>query len=376
MESIGDYWAKLDPQVNDLEAAREAGDIPDLAAAWLALIAEDGGLPGISKHGLTHKGRPLSRPILEDPVNTPLNANTYPARLDNGQVIWVKLMNGPYDAPESASVVEKPHTVKATLVALTVMEGDTVDIEQLEQLLPLIDLSHPAGVSEGVDEAFQKFADAGDLDRALSFAGSFPSQTVSYALALLRYYRPGFDALPEDEQRGLLISCCDRMNKSAAATDQLAAFLEYGSPTRDQRPAVENPSRDVKAAVLRDVEQKTYREIAEGLRVVVSDNAKLVGDYSTVSKMVVRGREILERACNGWSDMAAQMRVEYDRRSTLSMVETYIEDMAGVWGVSPQAARNILDREEHIPPPKDAWISYNSLEGHRDFYAKLVQEEA
>jgi hypothetical protein len=53
---------------------------------------------------------------------------------------------------------------------------------------------------------------------------------------------------------------------------------------------------DINAAVLRDVDELTYREIAEQLDLPISDGAKAVGDYSKVSRMVDRGRDIRERA--------------------------------------------------------------------------------
>ncbi len=79
MESLNDYWAHQDPLYEELKAAHLSMHIPDLASAWLGLLAEDGGLPDLSAFSITHKGKLLCRPILEDPVNTPSNPSTYPA---------------------------------------------------------------------------------------------------------------------------------------------------------------------------------------------------------------------------------------------------------------------------------------------------------
>jgi len=153
-------------------------------------------------------------------------------------------------------------------------------------------------------------------------------RSLEYAVALLRYFRPDFDSLPLQDQRGLLEKCCERMNKFLEAARHLNEFLEYGNPNKDQRPAIENPHRDVKAAALRDIEDRTYREIAELLEVEISEKSKCVGDYSTVARMVARGREVLEHAFGrkGWQDKAEAARVRYQRWKSLSPQEQFIEE--------------------------------------------------
>src|SRR5215212_3270280 len=331
MGSLDDYLEYEDPLHDALLSARETMHVPDLADAWLRILAEDGGLPDVSALSLTLKGKPLTRPILEDPVNTPSDPSVYPARLDNGQVIWVRLdKRRSTDAPVSAHVVDKPDSITAVLAALTIMECDPVDIEQLRKRLPLIDLSHPNGISESVYEATSGLASTGDKALELQLARNFLVEPARYALALLRYFRPGFDELSEDEKRSLLIGCCERMNRTIAAVRQLTGFLEYGASGRDQRPAIEDPHRDVKAAIMRDVEEATYREIADLLSVEVSKSARTVGDYSTIQKMVVRGRNILERAFGdtGWHAIAVAAKQERDRRNALTWREKFLEDSA------------------------------------------------
>ncbi|HVF02186.1 MAG TPA: hypothetical protein VNA27_12760 [Rubrobacteraceae bacterium] len=257
------------------------------------------------------------------------------------------------------------------------MEGGAVDIEQLESFLPLIDSSHPVGVAESVYEAFESLVDTGEAARPLEFVRSFQTGPVSYALALLHYYRPGFDTLPEEERRSLLVGCCERINKAIAATRQLTGFLEYGAPNRDQRPAVEDPHRDVEAAVLRDVEKESYRRIAEHLRIGISEKARHVGDYSTVAKMATRGRDILERAFrrDGWKHVAAEMRAERVRRSELSKLEKYVEDCAEDWRIGQGAAQNILEGVDPAPKTKER-IGHLGLrlESIRRFYRALAEE--
>ena len=148
MEIPDEYPDYEDPLYDALRAARETMHVPDLADAWLGILFDDGSLPDASATGITHKGKPLNRPITDDPVNAPSDLSVYPARLDNGQVIWIKLHKRDHsDMFFFASVADKPASVGAVVAALTMMEGDEVDIEQLQRSLPLVDLSHPAGIS-------------------------------------------------------------------------------------------------------------------------------------------------------------------------------------------------------------------------------------
>jgi len=378
MRILDDYPEYEDPLHDALRAARETMHVPDLADAWLEILSDDGSLPDASATVLTHKGKPLSRPITVDPVNTPLDPSAHPARLDNGQVIWVKLEKRRLsDALFSAAVADKPNSVGAVLAALTMMESDAVDIEQLQRSLPLVDLSHPGGISESVNEVLIDLLFTWEKSEALELVEAFPIGPVRFALALLRYYRPGFDALPEEEKRDLLIGCCVRMNRTITAIRQLTGFLEYGGPDRDQRPAIEDPHRDVGAAVMRDVEKATYREIAGRLRIAVSEKAKHIGDYSTVSKAVGRGRDILERAFGevGWRKAAAEMRREHVRREALSEPEKFVEDHAEHWRVSPQIAQGILEGEEPTPEIRSRVDSPDSrLAMKRNYYNALIYD--
>jgi hypothetical protein len=379
MESLDDHLEYEDPLHDALLAARETMHVPDLAAAWLGILAEDGGLPEVSATVISQKGKALSQPIMEDPVNTPSDPSVYPARLDNGQVIWIRLNKRRFsDALVSASVVDKPDSVGAVLAALTVMEGGEVDIEQLQRSLPLVDLSHPGGISESVYEVQTDFVFTDKISEALEFTRTFPAGPIRFALTLLRYYRPGFDALPEEEKRDLLMGCCERMNRTIAATRQLTGFLEYGAPGRDQRPAIEDPHRDVGAVIMRDVEEETYPKIAARLRIKVSEKSKHVGDYSTVSKAVGRGRDILVRALGrgGWEKATAEMRREHARRETLSEPEKFVEDLAERWRVAPQIAQSILEGEDPTP---NRWSRIGRLGPRiakvRNYYQALVWDE-
>lgn len=378
MDSLNDHWGYEDPLYDELADARLSMNIPALASTYLGFLAGDGGLPDVGDVPITLGGRALTRPIKEDPINTPSDLRTFPARLDNGQVIWVRVGERySSGAPISVSVVDKPTTVGASVAALTLMEGGTVETQQLKKHLPLVDLSHPIGIRESAHETFKRLSDGGDRARAVEFLAQFPSKAVSYAVALLRYYRPGFDALPEDEKRELVVGCCERINKTIAATRQLTGFLEYGASNRDQRAAVENPHQDVEIAVLRDVKKESYPEIAARLKIEVSEKARCIGDFSRVGHMARRGRDILERAFgkDGWARRATDMRLELERSNTLSEREKFLEDLADDLRLSKQATQDLLKGENPAPT---AWGAggqpYIHLGTLRTFYKALSEE--
>jgi hypothetical protein len=102
---------------------------------------------------------------------------------------------------------------------------------------------------------------------------------------------------------------------------------------------VEDVQRDIKAAVLRDVEGMTYREIGTEFGIPPPSNFDYKGDHPTVRKMVSRGTRILEKALgkDGWRKKVELMRAEVARWSTLSKEKRqffgFVEDMAEAFGM-------------------------------------------
>jgi hypothetical protein len=260
-------------------------DIPDLAARWFDALGEEDGLPNTGR-GLRIGDRELVRPVRENPANVSSDPRVSHAVLENGQTLWVRRARRRNSRGyRPVDVVDRPsRATKAMLAALTMLEGRKVD---------------PA---------------------AMPVDGRVLSRPLQYAHALLRYYRPGFDELPEEKRRELLQGCCERINKVLDSTRQLAEFLEYGAAGKDQRPGMGDPGRDVEAAVLREVEGMKLREISDVLGVEPSENSATVQDFSTVGHMVRRGRGILERAYghDGWDELAASMKREFSQRGPAS----------------------------------------------------------
>jgi hypothetical protein len=265
------------------------------------------------------------RLTFRDSLNTQPFEDTYLAVLDNGQRLWIREGKRRSDkGSRTLEVLDKPQRADAAILTmLTVLEGRSIEAERVAKVF-----SKSGGVSH------EEYHD---------LVGS-----ALYAYSLLRYFRPDFDGLPQEERLALIEGAYDRINDLLEASRKLAEYLEYGAPTRDLRTAVENASIDINAAVLRDVDGLTNRDIAEQLDVEISSGARVVGDYSRISRMVARGRDILERAWSkdGWRKQAEAMKAEATRWYALTPIERVVEECAELLGVSPQEARRMLEDEE------------------------------
>ena len=96
-------------------------------------------------------------------------------------------------------------------------------------------------------------------------------QTLDYALMLLRYHSPGFDDLALEVRADLIAETCAHINEFVEVLRKLMTFLEHGKPKRRGPAATKVASRDVKAAVLRDVDGLSNRQIAEALCIIFAD---------------------------------------------------------------------------------------------------------
>jgi hypothetical protein len=118
-------------------------DLDDLVDEWLKVLREEG-LPDRLQLRASRPSRHSSSGIsfkmvtVEDPMNDPSDRNTYAARLDNGEVIWVRIDESLPQGYEVRVLEKRRRTDKAILVALTVLESDPIDVERLRRALPLV----------------------------------------------------------------------------------------------------------------------------------------------------------------------------------------------------------------------------------------------
>ena len=150
-----------------------------------------------------------------------------------------------------------------------------------------------------------------------------PLLQAEYLFPLIRYAIPEFDNYSADEQSRVIEKACAYTNNYLKDLDQLQAFLEYGTPDRRPIPAVKEPRREVRAAVLHDVDGLSYRQIGEMMEIPLPPDFEIKGEHQAVRKMVERGRRILISAFGekGWREHVAKMKAEKSWWQSLTQEE-------------------------------------------------------
>jgi len=173
---------------------------------------------------------------------------------------------------------------------------------------------------------------------------------LSLILHLIRYYRPGFDDYSVREKLDLVKKALLYINDFLETLRKLQSFFEFGAPNRGKlRPVTENPERDVKAAILFDVEGLKFTQIAKRLRIDDPKNYDVKRDHQTASDAVKRGRRILEDAFGreGWQKRAEAMKAQIEWWRSLSLDERHKEDdiyyTALDLGISIEEARRRIE---------------------------------
>ena len=338
-------------------------DLRSLAQEWLKELERVGyyGVGGPSRLPLKQRidGSAISRPAA-----TPYG-DAYPVFFEKTrQVLWLQLDGQRPVGREyrEVRVLNEPlRTDKAILAALTALEGRLMDIERLRKALPELKLPLERSMWEQWGKALEDlpeipyngpgtfevhFKQRGKQLEESNVPGGLQShQFLDYVLLLLRHYRPEFDDLPHEDKLELIVQACAHVNEFLEALRRFEAFLEYGIPGRPRKSAAKDANRDVKAAVLRDVDGLTYRQIGEELGIPPPKSIGYKGDHPKVRQMVKRGRRLLERALDkaGWQEHIGTMKAEAKRRHSLSQVERDAEDTAESLGMPYEEA---LQREQ------------------------------
>jgi hypothetical protein len=140
-------------------------------------------------------------------------------------------------------------------------------------------------------------------------------QTLHYAVMFLRYHSADFDELTFEGRADLVAETCSHINEFVEVLHKLMSLLEHGKPKRREPAATKVAARDSKAAVLREVDGLTNRQIAEALCMSVPADFLIKGDHPTVRKMVRRGRSALVAALGeeSWQAQVQAMRDEAQR---------------------------------------------------------------
>ena len=346
-------WDHL-PWMGDREAYREdlySGlafaytDLRAFARGWLEELLRVGYYGMEESLGLPLKQEAGS--LAPSPESLPLHGEAYPVRLEGSrQTVWLDL-----DGPRSEEGQYREVTVSgeplrtdcALFAALAMLEGRHIDLSCLRKVLPEIVPSHGESVWDRWTELLRDESVAEILQTLRHH------QTLDYLLLLLRYHRPDFDDAPLEERASLLADACARLNASLETLKDFMAFVEYGTPKRGAIPAAKSVARDVRMAILKDVEDLTYKQIGERLGISPSASYSYKGDHAAVRKMVGRGRRFLTAGLGdeGYASHIQAMKQEARRRRGLSNVERDAEDMAEAFGISYEDALRRVQEERH-----------------------------
>jgi hypothetical protein len=303
-------------------------DFPEFAEEWLAELGRVGyrGMVPFRFHNPeivwpVHAKEQPNRSYSAVSTNLGTCEDAYVVVPDGSrQVLWLQL-NGLRSIKRGyreVRVSDKPiRTDTAIVSALTALEGRSVNVETVREFLEKNELS--------LDESL--YMQVLEIKWPTKLESLTNPVFLDYVLLLLRYHRPDFELLPRDEKIGLLVHTCARINEFLDALKKLTAFLEYGTHDGRAKAATRNADTDVKAAVLRDVDGLTYREIGEELGVPRPTDFEIKGDYARVRQMVSRGRRFLVLAIGeeGWRAHIEAMKAEAKRWNSLSDFDAEVE---------------------------------------------------
>jgi hypothetical protein len=339
----------LEAYRGDLYAGMAFGmrDVRAFAREWLEELLRVGYHGMEESLGLPFKQR--SGDFFAPPKPLPLCGNAYPTRIaETGQTIWIRL-DGPR-SPERGyreiSVSDEPLRTDAAIVAaLTALEAKPLDLGTLRKILEIGLPLRGESFWEHWNRALGDQRTEEGLRRSLRDLRHH--QVLDYVLMLLRYHRPGFDDLPHKERTNLVVDVCAHTNAFLEELRKLVAFLEYGQLHFRGPAAMKVASKDVAAAVLRDVDGLTNREIGERLGVPLPTDFRIKADHPTVRKMVGRGRRVLKAALgeDGWKEHVRAMKGEAEAWRSRSPGQRRAELEAEALGVPYDEVLRRLEEE-------------------------------
>jgi len=261
--------------------AEEHHSLQELASAWLSELFSVG-LPDHDP-GYVAKQSDPRRPETDAP-----GQRLFPVSVgEHDQRFWIAVGDSVgEDGTTRIGVLDRPLRTQESIIALlTVLEGVPTQ-------------SRPAQDSHSESAKRARHRPTG----------------YAYVRHLLRYYRHSFDTLPREEQRDLMDATFERVDAFLKASRQLVEFLEYGVPGRKLRSALRDANRDVRAAVLCEVEGLSSPRIAERFGLPMSAAYKNKHEHKGVEEMIERGRRLLVAALGeqGWKEQVEVMKQDHE----------------------------------------------------------------
>jgi hypothetical protein len=303
----GDY----DEALEELNASKKDGEphIPTFARNTLERLRD---------LGLLHR------------IDADAPVNVRKAKVGKEQVVWIRFdtHRDEHRGYTAVEVVDAPRSDTAILAAMMAWLAQPIDFDRLLESLRFFTSGAYEAEKKRIRESIGMTSQGlpritGSENTEEDYAAALKAlvelddkrkllEPLDYLLPLIRYYRPDFDGRSPEEQQELIEKTCGYVNDFLSSLLKLRGFLEYGAPDQKKlTPAIKEPARDVRAAVLYDVDELSYREIGERMRVSPPDLG-IKGENQTVRKMADRGRRILEEAFGkeGWRKRAEKMKAE------------------------------------------------------------------
>ena len=297
-------WWDYDEALQVLNFSRKDGypHIPTFAQRMLERLKEV---------GLLHR------------TDTKAPSNVRKVRAHKKQDLWIRFdTRREYDEGYMAvEVVEAPRSDTAILAAMVAWLARPIDFEQVLEAQRFLHSPEEKALEEKFEALDQRLHGAQDVSledcvevgklSTYKIAKLSPLKHMDYILPLLCYYKRDMPRSPQ-EMEDLLEKTCNYINNFLESLRKLQAFLEYGTPNRKLAPAIKEPNREVRAAILHEVDGLNYRQIGERMGIPLPPDFEIKGEHQTIRKMVKRGRRILLAAFGeeAWRKRVEAMKAE------------------------------------------------------------------
>lgn len=253
----------------------------------------------------------------------------------------------------TVEVLDQPLlTEAATVAALTVLEATEVKknvlnekLRKLRKVLNGFRNLPTTGEEAPLHEVFAQLLPHRLKGEFLENLTHPEVRSLEYSLALLRYRRPGFDALPYDEQIDLFERHCRYINEFLRSSRLHTSFLEYGTARGVPTRSVERLKDQIEAAMLADVEDLSHLQIANRLGIFVPQRYEISMEIPEVKDLVRDGRAALKRALGkgGWRKRAEGIKEEQKRYFSLSAQDKEAERIAEESGQPVERIRALYE---------------------------------
>ncbi len=292
--------------------------------------------------------------------------NVRRVKVGERQEVWLRFDTYRDDEGYMAlDVVDAPRSDAAILAAMMAFLMKPVERERINRAMAFRSSEAYADLDKQSKELWKKFQEGQEQDldtEQLMLSARISAELLrnaqqlvplNFLFSLISYYRTDIEGYSGQDYYEHALKATDYINDFLRSLRNLQNFLEYG--VVDQKrltPAIKHPQRDVRAAVLHDVDGLSYPAIGEHMGLPDPPNIDIKKDHPTVRKMVATGRLVLEGAFGkeGWQDRVRAMKAEKAQWQSLSPAdqekEHEVEMYALGWGIPLEEARRRIGRDD------------------------------